>query len=277
MSKQTLFLLISCFGFYPLLHAQIIIEESFDSGIPNQWSQTSYASDGGWLYGDADQLDSDYWPIIDPPDGTPFIATNDDGCDCNKSEDYLILPAVNFRSDSEFAFMEIEYVFRGQSWTNDNDEEYKEQLFLKVSQDEGISWDLVEEIPGDLTDDWRIHRTDLSAYINSDNVIFAFHYFDDGGWTWGAALNKVKIVQPYTLDASIKVSDGFHPFIEIGKPFTLSANIENRGIETINNIVFDLIGPNGDQEFTFNYDLDVGESLTLQFQDPIIPRCSYKK
>jgi len=75
----------------------ILLDEDFSSatqdGLPNLWSQYTLSDDGGWLNGMSNDLQSDWWGIA--PHGT-FVATNDDACDCNKSEDYLITPPLNF-------------------------------------------------------------------------------------------------------------------------------------------------------------------------------------
>jgi hypothetical protein len=66
----------------------VLLSEDFELGIlPLGWTQTSNASDGGWLLGNYTALQSTYWSIA--PHGN-FIATNDDACDCDKSVDYLI-------------------------------------------------------------------------------------------------------------------------------------------------------------------------------------------
>ena len=139
------------------LSGQRTISEKFDLGIPQDWNQSSNAEDGGWLHGNAEVLRSEYWPINDPPDGTLFIATNDDKCDCDKSEDYLILPKMDFRENTDLIYMDLEYSFRGQTWTDGDGNSFTEHLYLKLSYDGGNSWEEFEELPGDLL----IHRVQI--------------------------------------------------------------------------------------------------------------------
>jgi len=78
-----------------LLSQNILVNETFDDPLilPDGWGQQTLANDGGWSNGNNSSLQSEWWSI--DPHGN-FIATNDDACDCNKSEDYLITPPLNF-------------------------------------------------------------------------------------------------------------------------------------------------------------------------------------
>ena len=74
------------FAQFPAFGQTILLNEDFEGeSLPEGWSQQTLATDGGWLMGTSGQLQSDWWSIA--PHGN-FIATNDDGCDCDKSADY---------------------------------------------------------------------------------------------------------------------------------------------------------------------------------------------
>src|SRR5688572_19120841 len=83
--------LVGCLG---LLNAQTtFLNEDFESGsMPGSWTQVTLATDGGWLVGNNTTLQSQYWPI---PAHTVMAATNDDGCDCDKSNDLLKTASLN--------------------------------------------------------------------------------------------------------------------------------------------------------------------------------------
>ena len=71
----------------------ILVDENFDGAtFPIGWTQTSNATDGGWLMGNNSSLQSQWWSIA--AHGS-FIATNDDACDCDKTMDYLIMPPLD--------------------------------------------------------------------------------------------------------------------------------------------------------------------------------------
>ena len=70
----------------------------FNSGIPTGWTQSTQATDGGFLSGSASTLSSSYFTITDP--GSNFVATNDDGCNCNKADEYLITDTIDLSNYS---------------------------------------------------------------------------------------------------------------------------------------------------------------------------------
>ena len=78
-------------SFTSFFSQNILFDEDFSGtlqdGLPDLWSQSTLSNDGGWLNGTSSDLQSEWWGIA--PHGT-FVATNDDACDCNKSEDYLL-------------------------------------------------------------------------------------------------------------------------------------------------------------------------------------------
>ena len=74
-----------------------VLSEDFESvavpALPAGWTTTTTGTDAGFTTGTDVQANSaSYWPV--PPHGT-FAMTNDDACNCDKSGDYLILPAVD--------------------------------------------------------------------------------------------------------------------------------------------------------------------------------------
>src|ERR1043166_7784927 len=94
MKKQLLIvpaLLLAAVG---TLKAQTYYSEDFEGvsapAIPATWVQTTLATDGGWKSGTA--LSSSYFGI---PAHTKYIATNDDACNCNKSNDFVHTPSFS--------------------------------------------------------------------------------------------------------------------------------------------------------------------------------------
>ena len=73
--------------------AQIIFSEEFESvTLPVDWQNISDATDGGWRFGASETLSSQYFGIAS--NGTRIAATNDDNCNCDKSNDLLIFSDV---------------------------------------------------------------------------------------------------------------------------------------------------------------------------------------
>ena len=90
------------------LKAQTVLQEDFEAGtLPANWSKSSNATDGGWQINNPGALSSQYWPIASNGSGQ-IAATNDDACNCNKREDYLISPTLDFSGLSSIA-IEVDY------------------------------------------------------------------------------------------------------------------------------------------------------------------------
>ena len=94
--KKLLLSLIGILGFFSFIQAQLIFQENFEGpGLPVDWTQITNATDGGWKVGTPEALSSQY--LTFPTNGSVQIAaTNDDACNCDKSQDYLITPFLDF-------------------------------------------------------------------------------------------------------------------------------------------------------------------------------------
>ncbi len=165
-----------------------ILEENFNAAttLPAGWSQTTLATDGGWVVGNPESLSSEYFPIL--PKSGKVLATNDDACNCNKSTDLLILPGVNLTGvTSPFLLFDLYY------W-NRLSEGSQESLTLQASTDNGVTWTAVKSFTGDFN--WRFEMIDLSAYAGNANLKLSFKYNDGGGWLYGVALDNIRITEP---------------------------------------------------------------------------------
>ena len=170
-----------------LAHSQIIVEEDFENGMPSGWSQTTLATDGGWLAGTNSSLGSQSFPITAH---TNILATNDDACDCDKSQDILSTNSYDFSSYSGESIrisMDVFYylgTYQGAT----------ESLELMVSVGGG-SWTSFHTFVG--STDWQNATfIDISSLAGESDVKFAFNYDDGAGWTFGAAIDNFKIEVP---------------------------------------------------------------------------------
>ena len=101
--KRHLFTLTLSLVLMTFSQAQVIFQEDFESGtFPFGWTQETNATDGGWLIGSSSGLSSQFWPIA-ANGSTRIAATNDDGCNCDKSQDRLITPPLDFTGLSGIA------------------------------------------------------------------------------------------------------------------------------------------------------------------------------
>jgi hypothetical protein len=213
------------------LYGQEFFKEDFEDGsLPQDWSIETLATDGGYKIGSAAQLQSEFWPIPDNGSGN-IIATNDDACNCNKSQDYLILPPQDFSGYTSIVLNADIYFGQGSF------EGITERATLEVSTDGGSTWSVIEVLEG--VDGWGELLIDLSAYAGQSNVSIAFHYNDRGGWIFGLALDNISLSQPPQLDIALKENGSFK-IGETGAEFPISIILSNVGLTDIQSVDLEL-------------------------------------
>ena len=244
----------------------ILLEEEFapnsQNGLPELWSQSTLSNDGGWLNGTSSELQSQWWGI--QPHGN-FIATNDDACDCNKSEDYLITPPLNF-SGLDNAILSFASYFSGETFQGSTD-----KATIEYSLNGGDSWIVLTEIDGNGNSDntvWENHNVNLTELLGYNDVLLAFHYDDDGGWMFGWAIDDVVIYEPIALNAEMTLLT-FPTTIELGSTVSIEGVITNIGADIIES--FDVVwSQEGSMSYSQSYeDLNIasGNSYNFLHQD----------
>ncbi|GIV32243.1 MAG: hypothetical protein KatS3mg030_545 [Saprospiraceae bacterium] len=202
----------------------IILGEHFeDSGIPAGWTQQTNASDGGWKTGTAAALSSQFFPI--PSNGTRIAATNDDGCNCDKNTDRLILPKLDLSAYSAVS-ISFDLFFAKGSYQGKT-----ESAWLQYSIDDGTTWTNLVEFDGD-GDKWRSFRISLEPVVGDSSVLLAFTYSDGGGWLFGCAIDNVVVAAPPSHDVAITGLD-VPRYTLFGTGVTLSGEVTNLGSDTL--------------------------------------------
>ncbi|MDG2506125.1 MAG: PHB depolymerase family esterase [Crocinitomicaceae bacterium] len=221
--KSLLFICIVLWTFS--LHSQnILISEDFEgNNLPNGWTISTNASDGGWSIGTAQNIESQWWEIANHG---KIIGTNDDDCDCDKSMDYLILPTLDF-SNITAAALQFENYFDGGEFQGNT-----EIATLEYSLDNGASWSILSTIEGAEEGAWDSQSIDLSSLCGNANVLLGFHYDDDGGWMFGWAIDDVLIFEPEGLDLAL-TSLAIPPNVNVPATLAISGTVTNMGAETI--------------------------------------------
>ena len=257
------------FSFNSVFAQTILLEETFSStsqsGFPDLWSQSTLSNDGGWLIGTSSSLQSQWWGIA--PHGT-FVATNDDACDCNKSEDYLITPPLNF-SNLDNAILSFAGYFSGQAFEGSTD-----RATIEYSLDGGNSWVVLTEIAGNGNADntvWENHNVNLSELLTYNNVLLAFHYDDDGGWMFGWAIDDVVIYEPVGLNAEMTLLT-FPTNVLLGSAVNIEGVITNTGTDVIES--FDVVwSQGGSMSYSQSYgnlNISSGNSYNFTHQNQFV-------
>lgn len=137
MSKHLLLFFFCCLVLG--LNAQVLLEEGFEnSGLPTGWSVETNATDGGWVVGTPAQVSSQYFNVTFNG-STRVIASNDDGCNCDKSNDLLISPAIDL-SGLNAAILTFDLFFGAQSYQG-----VTESGEVLISND-GVNWQVLDEL-----------------------------------------------------------------------------------------------------------------------------------
>ena len=254
--------LLSFLSFNYVFAQTILLDEDFSGttqdGLPELWSQFTLSNDGGWLNGTSSELQSQWWGI--EPHGN-FIATNDDACDCNKSEDYLITPPLNL-SELDNAILSFASYFSGEAFQGSID-----RATIEYSLDEGDSWIVLTEIAGNGNSDntvWENHNVNLTEILEYNDVLLAFHYDDDGGWMFGWAIDDVVIYEPIGLNAEM-TSLTYPTNIELGSTVSIEGVITNIGADVIES--FDIVwSQGGSMSYSQSYEnLNISSGNTFEF------------
>jgi gliding motility-associated-like protein len=200
--KKILFLTTFLFSL-SIVNAQIFFSEDFEGGsdanglpVSGGWGETGFSTDDFYMIGDEfDANLAGFWPV---PFHTLFLQSNDDVCDCDKSEDRIILPVQDFSAITGGIRMTADVYW---------DDVYGGEVTLEVSTDGGITWNVVANVSS-FAGNWQDGTTfDLSAFAGQSNVLISFLYNDMGQWGNGFALDNV-ILEETTVNFSADILTG---------------------------------------------------------------------
>ncbi len=206
-------------------YSQVLLNEDFESSsIPVDWQNISNATDGGWKTGTSQSLSSQYFPI--ESNGSIIVATNDDDCNCDKADEYLISRPIDL-SEVDAAILKFDLYYTDQAFQG-----VQEDATVEISLD-GINWTVLDDLHGH--GGWDEHIINISDYVGNDMVYIALRYDDNGGWLYGMAVDNIIVEVPIKLDASLVALDS-KKFGEVGKEYNLTGTILNNGVETVSSI-----------------------------------------
>jgi len=255
---KTIFILSLFFSSTNLFGQTILVDENFDAvPFPAGWTQTSNATDGGWLMGNNNSLQSQWWSI--GAHGN-FIATNDDACDCDKTLDYLIMPPLDL-SVLTSPVLQFESYFDAGSLSGGT-----EVATVEYSLDNGVTWNLLQTIVG--TDDgaWDAQTVSLNSISGNANVLLAFHYFDDNNWLFGWGIDDVLVFELEGTDLELSALL-MNVTVDVQSPNTVAGSVTNTGLNTIQS--FDASWTIGATVYTTNFNsLSIPSLGSYNFSHP---------
>jgi hypothetical protein len=195
-----------------------ILSENFEGGaLPASWTKIDGAC--GWLFG-ADGS-SEYWAV---PAHTNYAWANDDACNADMSDVWLITPSMDFTSVTG-AFLSFATFCTFDTRT------------IKASIDGGTTWTDVTTVAEYLA--WTNVLVDLAAYDGEADVKLAFHYNDNAEWGYGWAIDDVLVYVPENDDmAAIGATPSF---VIAGANAFPTVTVKNNGADVQNDYTIDVV------------------------------------
>lgn len=142
------------------------------------WRTYENKNGSGWKHGERADLGSPGWFISDH---TKFMASNDDKCNCDASNDMLVSPVFDLTN-----YKEAHLSFDGIG-----DSHQLSDGYVKVSTDGGTTWQEVFHMP--YYGSWFRYNVDLSAYAGKSCVMVAFQHNDNGLFANGFGVDNIEI------------------------------------------------------------------------------------
>jgi Zn-dependent metalloprotease len=142
------------------------------------WRTSENTNATGWKHGTSKDLGSPGWFLTEH---TNFMASNDDKCNCDSSNDMLISPVFDLSN-----YKEAHLSFDGFG-----DRYALSDGYVKVSTDGGTTWKTEFTVP--YLSNWFEYHVDLTPYAGKSCVLVAFQHDDNGLFASGFAVDNIKI------------------------------------------------------------------------------------
>lgn len=238
---------------------------------PAGWQKSTLGTDSAFTVGTAGTAFTQanfggYWPV---PAHGKFIMSNDDVCNCDKSEELLQLP---------------EFDFTGKSGLLLSFEIYDDGLFgslpttVEMSVNNG-AWDTILQVEHAI--DWQYYRQPLTTADNQASVKIRFRWNDNGFHASGVALDNIGIGTQPDFDVSIasifrkNATDNFYTdflsneshyqaFYDTITPGIHIKNLGNKPIDSLH-VNFTIEGENGTQNQSTFFPLALQADTVVYF------------
>ena len=179
--------------------ASNILFEDFESGGLGSFTTQGAAGSDNFQNGTTNTASSQFW-IIEPTNDTQFAYSNDDACDCDKSNDRLTSPVFSLAGYTANVFLEFDHAY--SAYTSETAE---------VQINTGAGWNTISTLTNTsannnntLTTPWiNGNQIDLNPYLGQNNVQVRFTYNDGGQWAYGIAIDNIRIYTDSPVSSSV--------------------------------------------------------------------------
>lgn len=222
-------------------------EGTSGTGLPAGWTQVTAATDGGFI--NSTDYTSTYF---DFPAHTRYAGTNDDICNCDKSNEKLISSAYTVPTGTQI--LSFEYIL-GQY--------YGEFANVGISTDGGTTvTDLGTLAPTNGGGDhvWTVWSMDISSYAGqSINIVWTYN--DNADWGSGMMIDDVEIFSPAAVDMEMTAITTI-PTVVAGN-VDITGTVTSNGAANITSIDITWNDGSGLNTETFAVNLNYGDSYNF--------------
>lgn len=185
------------------------------------WRTSENENSSGWRHGTIKELSS---PGFFLTEHTKFMASNDDQCNCDASNDMLISPVFDLTN-----YKEAHLSFDGFG-----DVKRLSDGYVKVSTDGGQTWNTVFKMP--YVNNWIEYHVDLSAYAGKPCVVVAFQHDDNGLFADGFAVDNIKLKETadYLKLSNLSVAQTVYEDAPSHEFLVTAKNVSYGNIEKVN-------------------------------------------
>lgn len=209
------------------------------------WRTSENQNAAGWKHGSGSDLRSPGWFVTDH---TKFMASNDDKCNCDSSNDMLISPVFDLSNYKE-AHLSFDGFGDGVRLSDG---------YVKVSIDGGKTWETIFKMY--YINNWIEYYVNLTPYAGKSCVLVAFQHDDNGLFASGFAVDNIKIKEKadYLKLSNLSVAENVYEDAP-SHQFFISA--KNSSYNTINKVTIEYqITQNG---------VAIGKPIVLERNDQI--------
>ena len=226
--------------------------------LPTGWTQMTAATDGG--YATTVDVSSAYFVV---PAHTTYIGTNDDNCNCDKSNERLIsAPVVLPASGADMVTFD-----------------YALGLYYGETGNFGISTDggttvtdlglLASTRVGSTNDhDWATASFALTAYAGQ-TVNFVWTYDDNADWGSGLALDDVQMISLPTVDMEMTTLTNVSTIGVLGGNVVITGTVTSFGADLVSSIDVTWNDGSGSNSATFPVSLNYGDTYNFTHNTPL--------
>lgn len=177
---------------------QTILQEDFENGLGIMSTQNP-SNDTPWQVGDEATAESGPYDIASS-NTSDFAYVNDDDCNCDMDQVYLIFPEMDLTNYTS-AQASFESYFEGNTWEGNT------ELAQFYASTDGQNFTLVGDLTASGVDGaWVQQQFDLVDYIGESTVTLLILYSDGGGYLYGCAIDNILVTGQTNINIQTAVN-----------------------------------------------------------------------